>query len=112
MDNDMLGKLGRGFLNDGIFGVVRAAFGIDEPSAASAAVADDRDCRRLVIDDSGARGLKIDEYWLYPFRQAQSFTMARERPTLSDLASMCGINSYHYSYYDECRFLAFHDLAY
>ena len=87
MDNNMLGKIGRGFCNDGIFGVVRAAFGIDKPSAASAAVADDRDCRRLVIDDSGARGLKIDEYWLYPFRQAQSFTMARERPTLSDLAS-------------------------
>ncbi len=52
MDNDMLGKIGRGFCNDGIFGVVKAAFGIDEPPSTPPCGKEAPNTRRLFIGSS------------------------------------------------------------
>lgn len=104
MDNDILGKIGRGFWNDGIFGAVKAALGVDGQTAPSIPAADDPDVRRLVIDDSGIKGFDFEDFdqddiedddikeirkraWRERLREVQPITMARERPTLRDLAS-------------------------
>ncbi len=98
MDNDMLGKIGRGFWNDGIFGAVRAAFGIDQQRqtrtmadkngpGVGRLVPEGARVKRLVIDDSGIEGFEVDAVWLDRFRKVQPFTMSRERPTLRDLVS-------------------------
>ena len=98
MDNDMLGKIGRGFWNDGIFGAVRSAFGIDQQRqtrtmankngpGVGRLVPEDPRVKRLVIDDSGIEGFEVEPIWLDYFRKVQPFTMSRERPTLRDLVS-------------------------
>ncbi len=98
MDNDMLGKIGRGFWNDGIFGAIKAALGNNPQqqtrtmadkngSGVGQLVPDGSRVKRLVIDDSGIEGFEVDAIWLDRFREVQPFTMSRERPTLRDLAS-------------------------
>ena len=87
MDNDMLGKIGRGFWNDGIFGAVRAAFGIDQQRqtrtmadkngpGVGRLVPEGARVKRLVIDDSGIEGFEVDAVWLDRFRKVQPFTIS------------------------------------
>lgn len=79
-------ELGKEFIRDGIFGVMKSVLGGGQQAQPRPA-AEDPSVKRLVIDNNGADGFEIDSEWLEYFRMAQPYTMDRERPTLRDLES-------------------------